>query len=74
MGSLLRKSWGIVFTVEKRELGQWQVVADSIEAVVPRQAVARACDGEGVYRAHQWESDEEAVFFVPPWGQPEWLS
>jgi hypothetical protein len=55
-------------------LGRWQVVANSIDAVVPRQAVARACDGEGVYRAHQWDSGEEAVFFVPAWGQPEWLS
>lgn len=65
------KVGGILFTVEKKNLGRWDVVAHVIEARGPRQAVTRACGEEGTYRARAWGSKGEAIFWVSAWGQPE---
>ncbi len=49
----------------------WRLVADAVEATSAVQAVIRAADGEGRYRAHGDGNDDPSVFWVPAWGPPE---
>ena len=49
----------------------WRLVADAVEATSAVQAVIRAADGEGRYRARGDGKDGASVFWVPAWGPPE---
>jgi hypothetical protein len=52
----------------------WFLVADAVEATSAVQAVIRAADGEGRYRARGSGEDGASVFWVPAWGPPEPLA
>jgi hypothetical protein len=49
----------------------WFLIADEVEATSAVQAVIRAADGEGHYRACGDGDDDPSVFWVPAWGPPE---
>jgi hypothetical protein len=49
----------------------WFLVGEAVEATSAMQAVIRAADGEGRYRARGKGKDEAGVFWVPAWGPPE---
>jgi hypothetical protein len=67
-------AWEIVFVIERKVDGKWRVVANGIEAggiEAASVAVARAAEGEGLYRATSLgPGDPPVTFQVPAYGLP----
>lgn len=51
---------------------EWRVLASGLRAHSPFQAVIKAADAEGSYRARRSGAslDQSEHFWVPAWGQP----
>jgi hypothetical protein len=63
----------MLFAVEREVEGRWTLLDAEVEAGSPIQAVSRAAQGEGRYRARAADEAQAPpeVFRLPSWGPPE---